>query len=147
MLLVVLWCLRYKLSVRDLVELVLVRGFVIRREAGREWQAHFAPLIMTRLRAKRRGQAGPKWRTDEPYVEVAGSGCSRHRARDRDGNLVEALPRDNRGMAATQQLCAHALDIAGHAPERVATGGHDACPRGIRGALGPGVSHRASRSL
>lgn len=47
-LLVVLWRLRYKLSLRDLSEMFLVRGFEFTyetHEAVRDWEARFAPLI------------------------------------------------------------------------------------------------------
>ena len=57
-LLVVLWRLRYKLSLRDLAEMFLERGFVFTHEAVRDWEARFAPLIADQLRAKRRGQRG-----------------------------------------------------------------------------------------
>ena len=43
-LLVVLWRLRYKLSVRDLAEMFLERGFEFTHEAVRDWEARFAPL-------------------------------------------------------------------------------------------------------
>ncbi len=68
-----------------------------------------------------------------------------YRAIDRDGNLVEALLSEKRDMAAAQQFFAQALDMVGHAPERVTTDGHDAYPRAIRETLGPGVRHRTSR--
>jgi transposase-like protein len=55
---VVLWRLRYKLSLRDLAEMFLERGFVFTHEAVREWEARFAPLLAEELRAKRKGQAG-----------------------------------------------------------------------------------------
>ncbi len=64
-LLVVLWRLRYKLSLRDLAEMFLERGFVFTHEAVRDWEARFAPLIADQLRAKRRGQAGRSWYVDE----------------------------------------------------------------------------------
>jgi putative transposase len=51
-LLVVLWRLRYKLSLRDLAEMFLERGFVFTHEAVREWEERFAPLLTERLRAK-----------------------------------------------------------------------------------------------
>ena len=38
-LLVVLWRLRYKLSLRDLAEMFLERGFVFTHEAVRDWEA------------------------------------------------------------------------------------------------------------
>ncbi len=64
-LLVVLWRLRYKLSLRDLAEMFLERGFVFTHEAVREWEARFAPLVADKLRTKRKGQAGRSWHVDE----------------------------------------------------------------------------------
>jgi len=40
-LLVVLWRLRYKLRLRDLSEMFLVRGFVFSHEAVRDWEARW----------------------------------------------------------------------------------------------------------
>src|SRR5437879_1382035 len=57
-LLVVFWRLRYKLSLRDLAEIFLQRGFVFTHETVREWEERFAPLMANQLRAKRRRQAG-----------------------------------------------------------------------------------------
>ncbi len=37
-LLVVLWCLRYKLSLRDLAEMFLERGFCFTHETVRDWE-------------------------------------------------------------------------------------------------------------
>ena len=71
-LLVVLWRLRYKLSLRDLAEMFLERGFEFTHEAVREWEAHFAPLIADQLHAKRRGQAG---RSPSTLGYLEGHGC------------------------------------------------------------------------
>src|SRR3712207_3218788 len=57
-LLVVLWRLRYKLSLRDLAEMFLERGYEFTHKAVREWEARFASLVADTLRAKRKGQAG-----------------------------------------------------------------------------------------
>jgi putative transposase len=144
-LLVVFWRLRYKLSLRDLAEMLLERGFVFSHEAVRDREARFAPLLAERLRAKRRGQAGIRWHADETYVRVDGRWCYLYRAIDREGNLVEALLSERRDMAAAQPFFARALDIAGRAPAQVTTDGHDAYPRAIRETLGPEVQHRTSR--
>jgi len=144
-LLVVLWRLRYKLSLRDLAEMALARGFVFTHETVREWEARFAPLLTERLRARRRGQGGTKWHADETYIRVDGRWCYLYRAIDRDGNLVEALLSEQRDMEAAQRFFARALDTVGHAPEQVTTDGHDAYPRAIRETLGPEVAHRCSR--
>src|SRR6266702_1697502 len=66
-LLVVLWRLRYKLSLRDIAEVFLERGFLFTHETVRAWEAPFAPLIADRLRTKRHGQAGKSWYVDETY--------------------------------------------------------------------------------
>src|SRR5262245_52617852 len=48
--LVVFFRVRYKLSLRDLAEMFLMRGFHFSHEAVREWEARFAPLITEKLR-------------------------------------------------------------------------------------------------
>ena len=44
-LLVVLWRLRYTVSLRDVAEMFLERGIAFTHEAVRDWEARFAPLI------------------------------------------------------------------------------------------------------
>ena len=144
-LLVVRWRLHDTLRLRDRTELFLDRGFVFSHEAVREWEARCAPLLADRLRAKRRSTAGSKWHADETYVRVNGTWCSRYRAIDREGNLVDALLSEQRDMAAAQRCFAQAVASAGGAPEQVTTDGHDAYPRALRETLGPGVRHRTSR--
>jgi putative transposase len=144
-LLVVLWRLRYKLSLRDLAEMFLTRGFCLTHETVRAWEARCAPLLTERRRARRRGKAGAKWHADETYVRVDGRWCYLYRAIERDGNLVDALLSEKRDMDAAQRFFAQALDRAGQAPEQVTTGGHDAYPRAIRETLGDAVIHRTSR--
>jgi transposase-like protein len=90
-LLVVLWRLRYKLSLRDVAEMFLERGWVSTHETVRDWEARFAPLIAEQLRVKRRGQAGTCWHVDKTYVKVQGKWCYLSRALDRDGNLVDSM--------------------------------------------------------
>ena len=49
-LLAVLWRLRYKLSFRDVAELLLERGYAVTHETIRDWEFRFAPLLANRLR-------------------------------------------------------------------------------------------------
>src|SRR4051794_17909423 len=42
---IVLCRLRYKLSLRNLAEMFLLRGFEFTHEAVRDWQERFAPLV------------------------------------------------------------------------------------------------------
>jgi len=146
-LLVVLWRLRYKLSLRDLAEMFLTRGFTFTHETVREWEARFAPLLTERLRTKRRGKAGRKWHADETYVKVDGRWCYLYRAIDADGNLVDSMLSETRDMEAAKRFFGQARVVVGHAPEKVTTDGHDAYPRAIREELGSEVRHRTSRYM
>src|SRR6476660_9219259 len=114
-LLVVLWRLRYKLSLRDLAEMFLVRGFVFTHETVRDWEERFAPLIADHLRTKRRGQAGTSWYVDETYLKVRGKWCYLYRAIDHEGNLVDSRLSEKRDMDAAKQFFAQALAVVGHA--------------------------------
>jgi transposase-like protein len=54
---VVLWRLRYKLALRDLPEMFLIRGIVFSHEAVRDWEAKPMPD----------GQATDRRSTDDAY--------------------------------------------------------------------------------
>lgn len=146
-LLVVLWRLRYKLSLRDLAEMFLERGFEFTHEAVRDCEARFAPLITEQLRARRRGKAGKSWYCDETYVKVSGKWCYLYRAIDRDGNLIDSMLSEHRDMEAAKRFFSQAKEVVGHKPTRVTTDGHIAYPRAIRRVLGRKVEHRTSRYL
>ncbi len=136
-----------KLSLRDLAEMFLERGFVFTHETVRDWEARFAPLLAEHLRAKRRGQAGRSWYVDETYVKVNGTWCYLYRAIDREGNLVDARLSETRDMDGAQQFFRQAVATVGQRLDRVTTDGHDVYPRAIWETLGDDVAHRCSRYL
>jgi putative transposase len=70
--LVVFWRFRYRLSLRDLVEMFLQRGITFTHEAVREWEAKLAPLLGEALRKRRHRAVGQSWYVDETYVRVQG---------------------------------------------------------------------------
>ena len=146
-LLVVLWRLRYNLTLRDLSEMFLERGLVFTHEAVREWEARFAPLMAEELRKRRNGKRGSKWHLDETYLKVKGKWCYLYRAVDKEGNLIDVWLSKKRDMEAAKQFFQKALSTAGEPPEKVTTDGHDAYPRAVRETLGKGVLHRTSRYL
>jgi putative transposase len=146
-LLVVVYRLRYKLSLRDVAEMFLERGFEFTHETVRDWEARFAPLIADQLRMKRRGQVGVSWHVDETYVKVQGKWCYLYRAIDGDGNLVDSMLSEKRNMDAAKRFFQQVLQTVGHAPERVTTDGHTSYPRAIREMLGSDVVHRTNHYL
>jgi len=143
----VLLCrLRYKLSLRDLAELFLLRGFVFTHEAVREWEERFAPLLTKQLRRKRSGKVGSRWYVDETYLKVKGKWCYLYRAIDRNGNLVDSMLSATRDMMAAQRFFRKTLSVA-DTPQQVTTDGHDSYPRAIREILGSNVEHRDNAYL
>lgn len=144
----VLLCrLRYKMSLRDVAEFFLLRGFEFTHETVRDWEARFAPLFADQLRTKRKGKVGSSWYVDETYIRVKGKWCYLYRAIDRDGNLVDSMLSEKRDMAAAQAFFKQATEVVAHLPERVTTDGHDSYPRVIAEVLGPDVLHRVSDCL
>lgn len=143
--LVVLWRLRYKLSLRDLVEMFALRGIVFSYEAVRAWEAKLTPALAEDLRRRRRGRIGRNWHVDETYLKVAGRWCYVYRAIDSAGALVDVLFREQRDMAAARVFFHSAKTVTGITPKRVTTDGHDSYPRAIRTELGKDVCHRTSR--
>src|ERR671932_613045 len=142
--LVVLWRLRYALSLRDLSEMFLIRGIVFSHEAVRDWEAKLTPALAEDLRRRRHGTVGRSWYVDETYLKVHGRWCYLYRAIDRTGTLVDVLFSEHRDMAAAQAFFRSAKAVTGLTPDRVTTDGHDSYPRAIRTTLGKDVRHRTS---
>ena len=146
--LVVLWRLRYKLSLRDLAEMFLIRGIVFSYEAVRDWETKLTPALAENLRRRRRrGKIGRSWYVDETYVKVQGRWCYFYRAIDTSGALVDVRLSETRDMAAAKAFFQSAKTVTGITPARVTTDGHDSYPRAIRTELGEAVRHRTNQYL
>jgi putative transposase len=146
-LLAVLWRLRYKLSFRDVAELLLQRGYEVSHETIRVWEFRFAPLVSERLRARRRGQAGRSWYLDETYVKVSGRWCYLYRAIDRDGNLLDSMLSERRDRAAARRFLKGMIEVTGRGPKRLTTDRHPAYKKAIRWIVGRKVLHRQHQYL
>jgi putative transposase len=145
--LVVLWRLRYRLTLRDLSEMFLQRGIVFSYEAIRDWEAKLAPILADELRQRRHGKGGARsrrWHVDETYLKVRGRWCYLYRAIDRNGALVDTMLSEHRDMAAAQAFFRSAKSVTGQVPDQVTTDGHGSYPRAIRSTLGRRVAHRSS---
>jgi transposase-like protein len=145
--LVVLWRLRYRLTLQDLSEMFLERGIIFSHETVRAWEAKLTPVLTAELRQRRRGRGGAgrrSWYVDETYVKVRGHWCYLYRAIDRSGDLIDTMLSKHRDMAAAKAFFRSARSATGMTPDRVTTDGHGSYPRAIRSTLGQGVKHRTS---
>jgi len=94
---VVLWRVRYKLSLRDLPEMFLERGLVFTHEAVREWEAQFAPLLSEALRKHRLHSdqvpkpAKQKQSAARRKTGAQGKSAATHKALSRAGRRVQQV--------------------------------------------------------
>src|SRR5689334_19358827 len=145
--LVVLWRLRYRLTLQDLSEMFLERGIVFSHETVREREAQLTPVLTAELRQHRPGKGGGgrrSWHVDETYLKVRGGWCYLYRAIDRNGDLIDTMLNEHRDMAAAKAFFRSAKSVTGMTPDRVTTDGHGSYPRAIRSTLGRHVEHRTS---
>ena len=144
----VVFCwLRYRLTLRDLSEIMLLLGLTVSHESIRRWEAKLLPVMGEALRKRRHGigrSSGQSWYADETYLKVDGRWCYLYRAIDRDGNLIDTMLSPTRDMKAARRFFRSARSVAGFAPNRVTTDGHNSYPRAIHSTLGRNVRHRTS---
>ena len=81
--LVVLWRLRYRLTLHDLSDVFTRRGVVFSYEAVCAWEAKLTSALAEDLRRRRLGKTGLSWYVDETYLKVGGRWCYLYRAIDK----------------------------------------------------------------
>ena len=103
----VVFCrLRYRLTLRDLSEIMMLRGFTVSHECVRQSEAKLLPVMGEALRKLRHGtgrRSGQSWYVDETYLKVHGRWCYLYRAIDRDGNLIDTMLSATRDRAPRPQ--------------------------------------------
>jgi putative transposase len=121
----VVFCrLRYRLTLRDLSEMLLLRGSEVSHEVIRDWESKLLPVMGHEMRKRRhnpRRRGGSRWYVDETYLKVRGRWCYRYRAIDRDESLVDAMLGQHRDMAAAKTFFRSAVATMGFRPDRVTT--------------------------
>ena len=142
---VVLWRVRYKLSLRDLAEMFVERGFVFTHETVRNWEATFAPLLTQHLRKHRYGHGSRRWHVDETLIRVNGKWAYLYRALDHEGSLLDVRLSETCDLAAARAFFRSARMITKRSPLRVTSDCHGSYPGALRLEFGPTITHRTTR--
>jgi transposase-like protein len=125
------WYLRYKLSLRDLVEMMAERGLVLAHTTIMRWVQRFVPEFEKRWNRFAR-KAGRSWRVDETYVKIRGRWSYLYRAVDREGQTVDFRLSTNRDVKAAKAFFRKALKTQGRAPVSITLDGYAASHRAVR---------------
>jgi transposase-like protein len=145
------WYLRFKLSFRDLVEMMAERDLSLAHTTIMRWVHHYAPEFERRWNRFAR-PAGPSWRVDETYVKIRGEWVYLYRAVDRAGNTVDFRLSTRRDVAASKAFFRKAVKSQGATPTTITLDGYAASHRAVRemvadGQLAADTKLRSSKYL
>jgi hypothetical protein len=97
------WYLSFKLSSRDLVQMMSERGIALAHTTILRWVQRYVPEFEKRWFLYARPVSG-SWRCDETYIKVKGRWTYLYRAVDKQGRTVDFLLSEKRDVAAAKRF-------------------------------------------
>lgn len=138
---------RFKVSLDDVVELMVMRGFHLCHQTVHNWIQTFGVKLGLKLRVRRKGKAGAKWHVDATYIKVEEDWCYFYRAIDKAGNLVDVYLSDVRDQSAAEAFFDQAQNTTGITPEQITTDKEPALYPAIKNIFGSDIKHRDSKYM
>ena len=129
------WYLRFKLSFRDLVEMMVECGISLAHTTIMRWIQRYVPEFEKRWN-RFACRAGASWRVDETYVKIKGHCTYLYRAVDKQGKTVDFLLRAKRDVTSAKAFFRRAFKNQGRPPRAITLDGYQASHRAAREILG-----------
>lgn len=138
------WYLRFKLSYRDLVEMMAERGLALVHTTILRWVRRYAPEFIKRWNRFRKS-TGRSWRVDETYIRVRGHWTYLYRAVDKAGQTVDFRLSKRRDVGAAKAFFHKAIQHQGRPPHSITLDGYAASHRAVRDMRNDGLLPRRTR--
>src|SRR5438309_291836 len=124
------WYLSYKLSSRDLVNMMGERSVELAHTTILRWVQRYVPEFEKRWNRYAR-TVGGSWRCDETYIKVKGRWTYLYRAVDKQGRTVDFLLSAKRAAAAAKPFLQQAMQGNG-TPRGITLDAYAASDRAVR---------------
>jgi len=131
------WYVTYKLSYRDVCDLMAERGVMVVHTTVLRWVQRFVPSFEKKLKNYAR-PVGSSWRVDETYIKVNGQWRYLYCAVDKQGNTIDFLLSKNRDKAAAVRFFKKAIGN-NEAPEKITLDGSRASHQAVAELKAEGV--------
>src|SRR5262249_58142525 len=118
------WYVTYKLSYRDLTEMMAERQLDVAHTTIMRWVYRYMPEFEKRWRRYAR-PVGTSWRVDETYIKIKGRWGYLYRAVDAAGKTVDFFLSEHRDIAAAKQFFQQAIEKRG-VPQKITLDGYAA---------------------
>src|SRR5215468_9363209 len=131
------WYVTYKLSYRDVCDLMAERGVTVVHTTVLRWVQCFVPVFEKKWNNYTR-PVGSSWRVDETYIKVKGQWRYLYRAVDEQGQTVDFLLSKNRDKAAAIRFFKKAIGN-NEVPEKITLDGGRASHQAVAELKAEGV--------
>ena len=111
---------RFSLSLRDIEELLALRGITVSYESIRRWSRRFGPQFARKLR-REQGTLADHWLLDEVFVNIQGQRYYLWRAIDQNGDVIDILLQRRRNARAAKRFFRKLLKGQQCSPNRLVT--------------------------
>ena len=111
------WYVAYRISYRQLEEMMGERGVAVDHATLNRWVIKYAPEFEKQFRRRQRS-VGKSWRMDETYVKIKGKWAYLYRAVDKEGHTIDFLLTPTRDRDAAEAFLRKAIRTQG-LPEKI----------------------------
>ena len=118
------WYVTYKLSYRDLAEMMTERHVDVAHPTIMRWVQRYVPHFVKQWRRFSR-PVGTSWRIDETYIKCKGHWVYLYRGVDKEGQTIDFFLSERRDIAATKRFLQQAIEKRG-VPQKITLDGYAA---------------------